>query len=306
MIEANKTYSIDYIDQSGMCTCARCPAKYLFQRQMGLVRTDSKRIALDYGTDMHAAFPHCYEEDRHCIDGAMLAFSQGWDKRDYEGNDSKRNKLCARASLAEFHRLHKPSACPYTFAKFAKHITAPTADIVSENEMPFIVDIGADLLFAGRIDAVVRLSLDGSLWAVDYKTSSEISARYFANFENSAQAIGYSRALNLVSLEQVSGLIVEAVRTSDKKVECQLFYAFVGDKQIELFEQQARKTAHEIIMYNEARLWPQRITGCAPYGMFGQPGYVCEYIDICNTHNWEDMAKFYKKTEPFHPFKLGR
>jgi len=306
MIEVDEEYPIGYIDQSGLCNFARCPAKYLFSRLMGLRMPDSSMIALDYGSDMHAAFPHCYGDDISCVEKATSVFKQSWETRPYGEGDSKRNTLNARASLAEFQRTHKPSACPYKFVEFAKEIRAQTAEVISDNELPFLVDIGADLVFAGRIDAVVRMKGSDDLWALDYKTTSEISQRYFDNFANHPQIVGYSRALSLVMSEKVEGLIIEASRVSAKRVETQWNNIFVNQQQIKMFEDYAKQIASDILLCNTNKTWPQKSTGCATYAMFGQPGRSCEYTDLCLIGDWREMAKYYSKSEPFHPFKISR
>ena len=68
----------------------------------------------------------------------------------------------------------------------------------------------------------------------------------------------------------------------------------------------ANETAEGILHSNINKCWKQKSTGCAPYSTFGQPGFYCEYSDICDADDWEDMARFYKKEKPFHPFKVDR
>ena len=57
------------------------------------------------------------------------------------------------------------------------------------------------------------------MWALDYKTSSEISARYFENFHRCPQAISYALALAMTIGRPVTGFIVEAIRSSKKNRE---------------------------------------------------------------------------------------
>ena len=309
MIKTDERFDINYCDPSSMCAYSRCPAKYLLGRLMGITQPDSNTIAMDFGTDMHAAFPHCYEEDISCIETAITDFSIGWDKRKHGESDKKRTTLKARDSLAEFHRVHKPDVCPYDFIPFAEEIRAETSQAISANELPFVVDIGADLPFAGRIDAVVQMKTGRDKWALDYKTTSEISARYFANFENAPATVGYTLALKTVlcSLaDDVQGLIIEAVRVSPSRAESQSYYAFVNSHQIEMFIENMKYIAEDILKSNEKGEWRQDMAACAPYSMFGQPGRFCEYKDICTIGDWREMVKYYKQSAPFHPFTIER
>jgi len=306
MIEIDKQFQIDYVDPSGICTFSRCPTLYLFERLMGLKLPDDNTMPVDYGTDMHAALPLCYEEDFSCIEKGAAEFRSRWESRKHGFGDKRRNCTRARESLAEFQRTHKPSVCQYEFVQALQNITAPTADRISPNEVPFLVDVGAELPLAGRIDAVVRMKSDNSLWALDYKTASEISARYFANFENCPQAVGYTKALMLIMSEKVDGLIIDAVRVSPSNDECQLHPVFINQHQIKIFDEMVKRIADDILMCNNEKTWPQHFTGCAPYPMFGQPGRVCEYSDICNVGDWREMVEYYERKPPFHPFKIEK
>jgi len=304
MIKTEEQFDITYVDPSSICAFNRCPAKYLFSRLMGLNLPDSSRIALDYGTDMHVAFPFCYEEEDSCVEVAAEMFYKCWAKRSYGNEDPKRNPAKARASLLDFHQHHKPSTCPYDILPIPEGATIKTIDTISPNEMCFLVDIGGPLALAGRIDLPVRMKANGTLWMSDYKTSSEISARYFANFENSPQALGYTLGGSIALGEDVEGLIIEAVRVSPKNVEYQMYHAFINKHQLEIFVEFANDTAKRILRCNEDKSWPQCSTGCAPYAMFGQPGRFCEYRDLCTIGRWQDMVRYYERLVPFHPFKV--
>ena len=80
---------IEYIDPSGLSTASRCPAKWLFSRQIGLKKPDAFVIALDFGTDIHFALPFCYAEDG--LQKAIDAFTHRWNLRKHGQGDKKRN-----------------------------------------------------------------------------------------------------------------------------------------------------------------------------------------------------------------------
>ena len=302
MITVKQRFEINYIDPSSISAFNRCPALYLFSRLMGLKKQDAKTIAMDYGTDMHRAFPHCYNGIAG-LKTAMDEFKLGWNAREYGDDDDKRNRHTAAASLEEF--CNKQEYCPYKILHF--DIAAPTFDRISPNEVPFLIDIGGELSLAGRMDAIVEWRTDNAIWGHDYKTTNEISARYFDNFYNSPQAVGYTLATShIVGGRKVNGLIIEAVRVSKKNVESQIGLIFVREHQIESFIRFANRTSENILRCNEAMEWPKKGTGCAPYAMFGQPGRVCDYKEICDCPDWESMVRYYKKVEPFHPFRMKK
>ncbi len=303
MIKTDEKFEISYCDQSGLCEFSRCPAKYLFSRMMGLVPPNYAPIALDYGTDMHAALPYCYD-GREGLDRACEAFNLGWDKRPHGFSDMKRNKTTARDSLMGFIFNHSIEKCQYEVLKF--DVKATTADIISPNEIPFLIDIGGKLSLAGRIDLPVLHKTTKTIWVDDYKTSSIITENYFKEFHNSPQACSYTLALQMLTNENVLGLMVEAIRTSKSKVENQMSLTFVSNNQIKSFINFANRTTEAILSCNESGTWPKKCTGCAPYAMFGTHGFYCMYKEICDSPDWREMVRFFERQEPFHPFVVRR
>ncbi len=304
MIDTDKVFDIDYCDQSGLCKFSRCPAAYCLSRLLGLESPARMKIALDYGTDMHAALPYCYTGTPEGLDRASKAFNFGWDKRNYSGEDVKRNKTTARDSLMGFAYNHSPTNCQYDILQF--DVKAETADIISPNEIPFLIDIGGKLSFAGRIDLAVEHKATKTIWVDDYKTSSIITENYFKEFHNSPQAVGYTLALSMLTGKDVHGMLVEAIRTSKTKVENQMSLVFVSNQQVKSFINWAKRKSEEILYCNEKKEWPKNPSGCAPYSSFGSHGYYCDYKDICDGADWREMARFFVSNEPFHPFKINR
>ena len=300
MIKVDETFQIDYIDASSLCGVSRCPAKYMFSRLMGLNHPDRQMIALDFGTDMHIAIPYCYKGS-NCADEALMAFNEQWEPRCYDG-DTKRNSERAYAMLSNFAENHSPDICAYKIVNF--DIKIPTEEDLGDNEIPFLIDIGGDLPYAGRLDASVEWRATGDLWALDYKNSSEVSNRYFNNFHNSPQNIGCTMALQHLTGKKVQGMIIEALRVSPKNAENQLVPFYVQEHQIESYIRFVNEQSALIKTYNEMKIWPKRNTGCAPYSTFGSPGYQCDFKDICDCPNWQDGARFFKREKPWHPFEM--
>ena len=143
---AEEKFKIDYIDPSSLSSFSRCPAKYYLSRLKALQKPDRSTIAMDYGTDIHEAVPYCY--DMATLDQAIAIFKERWLKRGHQ-YDKKRNCDSAEALLTQFAADHT-RMCPYE--PLDLQITAPTNTPISKNEVPFLMDIGGSLPFAGRID----------------------------------------------------------------------------------------------------------------------------------------------------------
>lgn len=299
MIKVDEKFDLKYIDPSRFCNIRRCPAMFMLSRLMGLKEQGRTMMAADYGTDMHEALPHCYSMDN--LSKAQEIFKTRWEARNYPFDD-KRNIDNANRTLEEFCGTHSGALCAYKPIKY--NVTVPTTTPLSENELPFLCDIGGPLALAGRIDLPIRWNADGSLWALDYKTSQEVSDRLFRNFEGSPAAIAYTLGLSQIAGERAKGLIIEAIRVSKPRAESQMHMIFIQDHQIDNFILQVNRTAEEIISYNEKQEWPQDYSACASYSQFGMAGFICPFKTICDSPDPSSMFKFYDRAEPWHPFDI--
>lgn len=291
-----------YIDCSGFSCFRRCPVRFLFERLLGLKQAGDLslvNIAPDYGTCIHRALPFAYTDPV----AALEEFKKAWSNYHYEGEDVKRNILRAESMLNNFHRLRSKN-CPYTILSFPG-IKYEAAETISPNEVPFTVDVGATVPFAGRIDAPIRLVATGYLIALDYKTASEISGRFFDCFTLSPQAVGYSAALSLLTNEDVFGFGIEALRVSPTNDEVQIGLIPVSNEAIDSFIVQLQDVSARISDCMACNSWPKNFAGCSPYASHGHPGRLCEYHLLCNQPNWLDALPNYIRTNPFDPFVVS-
>ena len=159
---------------------------------------------------------------------------------------------------------------------------------------------------AGRVDLVIKWKATGDLFCLDYKTASEVSARYFANFKNCPQTVLYTIATEALVGEKCKGMIIEALRSSKVRSETQMNFNYVLDHQKDSFIRMATMASHQIAMFNEKKTWPKHCTGCGSYSMFGSPGRVCPYAFMCNQPDWQRGVHTYKREEPFHPITLPK
>lgn len=311
IIEAEKSYDIDYIDQSGAGKYSQCPARYFFERILGLENQDRDTTAIDYGSDMHIIFPMCYgaknsDEESQLLEKAMAKWRELRLTRILPETDKKHSLEHTEARIMNFIELHAEGVCPYKRVKFP-FSTPDGARVISDNEMPFAIDVGGVLAFAGKLDLAVLLNNTEELFADDYKTASEISGRLWDCFDLNTQAIGYTLALSNISGKKVSGMMIEAVRksTDKRKVETAIHYQYVTDQEIEFFLGYINYIAQSICNYNEEKKWPKILSNCSIYSATGIPSGNCPYKLLCKADDWRSVASFYHKREPFHPFKVN-
>jgi len=301
MPKVENKHIIKYVDSSGLNKFNRCPFSYYLSRLEGYKDPKRDTIALDYGTCMHSSLPHCFNDDTEL---AKQIFADNWQDFGHEGQDKARNLDRAFKSIDAFAEMHSTLMCAYNVVDFESPDVVHK-DNIDKGEVPFLININGSLPLAGRIDMVVRMKEEtNQLWCLDFKTSAEISSRFWNGFHAGTQALAYTLALSVLSDETCVGLIVEAIRTSHVNAESSAGYNFVQSHQLERFIEFANNTSAEIIKCNEEQNWPQKCSGCATYSMFGQPGYYCDYKKVCDSVNWKSVLKYMKKDEPFHPFDM--
>jgi len=262
---------------------------------MGLRWPEEDRIKLDYGTVMHRVLPKMYSGD---ATEAIKLFDSLWAKFPYGETDSKRNTILSHSRIVNFVSNHSDHNRQYDILHF--DFSSPT-ELISENEVPFLIDIGVRLPLAGRIDAIIKLSSTGRKFAYDFKTSSEISPRYFDAFWFSPQALAYTIATKQITGEVIDGLAVEAMRISEKNFENQIGFAYVTDVEINNFLSEISNICVEMETANKLGVYSQRFAMCSSYPGFGIPCGLCEYRLLCSAQDWEPLVRFYKKEKAFDP-----
>ncbi len=298
MIKADKRFDIKFMDGSRLSTIGRCEAKFLFSNLYGFRYPDAPMIPLDYGTVMHRVHPYMFSGN---TTKAIETFNDLWKLYDYGEEDQKRNTALTIARIMNFVQNHTPENCPYDIVHFP--FSTPTK-LISENEVPFLIDIGAIYPFCGRIDMIVYHKLLKSTFAYDFKTSAEISPRYFEGFWHSNQAVGYTIATEQLSGKKVEGIIYEAMRISKSNFENQIGFVYVSETNKRTFIEEAKLTCARVEAANESKVWRQCTSLCSSYSAFGFPSRVCEYKLLCDSPDWRTAARFYERKKPFDPLDL--
>ena len=78
------------------------------------------------------------------------------------------------------------------------------ADTVVQPEVSFSTEVAPNIIFNGRIDAVVRLQ-DGSLAIIEDKTTSRLGDTFFTRLKGSSQILWYLWVANKMGLFEIEG-----------------------------------------------------------------------------------------------------
>lgn len=277
----------DHISPSSLSTFARCPRRFFYRNSCGLVRPGLVP-AMKFGEALHHAMPFAQRDD---IEKALVAFDEIWD----EGlADRKRSRGTAERLLRTFisarrgslYILQPPLPVPETTEK------------ISFDEVPFAVDIGLPVPLVGRIDAVVTHRDTGEPFGLEYKTTSEFSQRFFEGFLINPQITIYTLALNLLSGTDYHGVILEAFQVAIGSCKIQAFPIRVSTKLLKDTVSWCKKLWEGIQEGETKENWPLNIAACSPYASFGQPGYTCEYLPLCQVEDWTALVGLFEREEP--------
>jgi len=302
-IVSDTVHEIKYVDQSSLCTFERCPAKYFFSRILGLSPHNDNMLAANYGTCIHAAMPFCHSAD---LGGALKAFETDWARFGHGEDNAERNRGRAFDTITTAIATRSGKTAPYTPVSYDTIPIPEGAERFSKNEIPFAIDIGASLPALGRIDAIVKWHQDGDrLWPLDYKTSAEISTRWFDSFNFSPQSCLYTLAASHVIGLDAKGIIIEAIRTSKVTTELCFKPIFVYKSQISDFVNWACWKVDEMLAMNDSKTWYKKPTGCSAYPCHYCASHYCDYKPLCEVPDYHTMLNLYKTSEPFHPFKVA-
>ena len=314
---ANATYQKrKWITITELSNFARCPRRFFYKVGLGL-RDVGPVAPLVFGEAIHKALPKVLEDDS--VESGLDAFLSLWDE---SVSDEKRNTSRARAMLKDFLALRRPPKSIYNLL----HPPGGLIDISdrsSDWEIPFAIDIGLDIPLCGRIDGWAKHRDCNEKYAVEFKTSSEVSTRLFKGFETNPQIIGYATVLRVMG-EDVKGTILDVLRVSNVRTETQSHLISVSSQMSDSFLKWANYIGSSILSCEElaekmakeegtsdpnlddsslADSWPQQWSGCNPYAMFGMPGRTCEYTPLCKVQDWTSLTSIYE-TGRHIPFTL--
>lgn len=288
---------VDHLSPSCAMVIARCRRRWFYKYGCRLREPGPPHVALLFGEAIHHAIPHALDGD---LKKAEEVFREKWG--DTEG-DRKRNPGRARVMLQSFAEAHKPGQSIYNV------IPPPKAgwkgmQKYSKNELPFAVDIGLDLMVVGRIDAVGEHRDTGDVFAIEYKTSSEVSTRYMSAWSMSPQVLTYTLALAMeMRGREVKGCFLEALQVAIQKVETLCIPVYVEESHLRDLVNWYGEQRAKITVCEQHGVWPKNIAMCNPYSCFGLPGYNCEYQKLCLEEDWTDLREMYEVEEK-RPFSL--
>lgn len=289
-----------YFGITELCQFARCPRKFMLSvgcRLTSSAAGEDGHIALKFGEAIHAGLPFAFFGD---LEESLRRFMFVW--KDRVGDD-KRNIQRAIAMFSQYHDARRDNRSIYQIISPPNGLLKIT-NAISEYEVPYAIDIGLSVPIMSRVDFICQHRDTGELFGGEFKTSSEVSARFFDSFTFNPQICAATLALRAYKLA-CKGTIVEAIRVSKTNAECMCSPYYVTDSMLQDFITWAHWIGGQILACERAMYFPKNIAACTPYPEFGQPGYQCEYMPMCLAENWLTLRDAYSvRAERPMPFDL--
>jgi hypothetical protein len=197
--------------------------------------------------------------------------------------------------ILDFFEGHSPDRAMYEMVE--RPVLAARVATESPWEIPFALDIGLELPLVGYVDGLVKHRNTGELWALEWKTTSEDSARFLDGFRMNPQAVGYALALKMMGVE-VQGTIVESLLVSKVKSATLANPIVVGDQLMEEFVKWARWKGEQLLASVKTGYFPKDLSHCNTYPCFGMAGFTCDHQPLCLVGDgWEDVAELMPRTK---------
>lgn len=289
----------EWIDSSSLTRFVRCPRMFFYQYGCGLAE-EEEHPALTYGSGLHAAIPYLHRGD---LDEAMMAFEEVWGDKD-DLADPKRNTKLATRLMESYMQSHSGGRSIYEIVPPPDQ-RLEIDDGISDDEIPFAIDVGLPIPLIGRIDACGRHRDTGDIYAVEYKTTSFLGTNFFMSFEYNTQILAYTLALSTMTDKPVKGAIVEGLQVAKTKCEVMSHPVTIEDWKLREFIGWMKRKVGLMLGCEASGEWPKSPCGCSSFSMFGGlPSFPCPFMSLC--HQVEDwtVLKGLFRVDHWKPFKM--
>ena len=219
-----------FVDNSGwiepISTCGRATA---FRNLYGRIAAGEK-AALNFGSAIHLALEYRYRNyvnrsvGQAYYDHIALMLTQFFEQHPTSADDWRTLNFAMeiikhyskRFEVEEFNQLadvegkplvELPFACPMFFYDLRSGETRDFAGDYSRAEGEILV------IYSGRIDLPV--SIEGNIYVLDFKTSSQLGSSFFDGKRMSSQPRGYAWAFGRTTGLPVHGYIIRGIRNKE-------------------------------------------------------------------------------------------
>ena len=188
------------VDNSTLSSLATCGTQAFMQYALNLRAPVGTNLPAEAGSGIHAAI-EAYFKTNSRIDAFVAleeyyghiadAYAQPGDRLSYENIEK---------CLTGWFDKYGPGELPY--------VVEP-----GTVEVPFALPLTKEVVYAGRIDALVRPRGGTGLWLLDTKSTGNPDKKFKAQFKIGSQMSGYYWAAQQLFKEDIEGIYINVVHT---------------------------------------------------------------------------------------------
>lgn len=265
-----------WLSYSSLIEASRCPRLFQLSTGMRLTPVGGPHPALLFGEAMHKALGTFHiTQDFY---KSLSAFETVWDE---SFADDKRNIDTAAKLLGQYAKQRTGPLSPF---RILPPPTGPgviqTSEHVSDLEVPFAVDLGLDVPFAGKIDGI-GVDRQGEPCIIEFKTASQVGNTLTSAFKLNLQILLYAVAARTITGQNIRKAYVEILQVAKTKQDIICLPVTLMDHHLEGAIKWARYWGSFILHCEQTNNFPQDFSGCHPYSQFGMPGFACKFHDLC-------------------------
>lgn len=300
------------LDNSKRSQFVTCDKKYYYSYVRNL-RPNQGSSALRYGIIWHSgkdAFYNYIKENGWVHDGGAFKAAVKAAKTSWEEESAKQSFYDDYRTLENYvqsliaytgHFSHDEGMLKVIETEKPFKLSMPLSK-EEEKNFPRLAKEG--LAFTGKIDALI--SLNGRLWLMEQKTTSQALSMQKRRLHRSPQLIGYAYAgLRLNPIDPPEGGLVALHHLLSRKSKVTGEYGKVKidfervpqiytDRDLESWRLSFLSTAEDILRNTERNIWPVKLDNCYQYGR-------CSFAPLCeqNAPLGEEILEGFYEEEPW-------
>lgn len=309
-----------FIDNSGFMEGVSTCSRYLQYKTLNLRVSAGEKSALNFGSAIHLALEHRYRHyknqpvDQKYYDDVANLLTKFFEEHPTPGDDWRSLNFCMemvrkyneKYESEEFNLLVDDKGEVMVELAFALPLfeyRGPACPTIIEGGLTKHAPI--PVIYTGRID--LPISLEGSIYVMDHKTSSQLGGQFWKEMKMTAQMRGYVWAFQELTGKKVSGFMVNGLRTKEvpKYVESGKTYSRGGKSstaeswwgetfqrerfilkpgEIDEWKRNTIDLVEEFFFHYFRDYMPLKTKWCNIYGQ-------CPYYDVCTLAE-EDRGMF--------------
>lgn len=301
----------EFFSISTLVSFRRCARLYFYSYMCDLKQA-REHPALRFGAAIHAALPELsVGEPTTRLSRSLERFKAAWGDGDAEYVDEKRNSFNANRILLSYSLAGGIGGGLFELVDPPTQHALKMGVDTSPWEVPFGYYLGdLPVPIIGRVDGIVRHRQTGELYALERKTASRQSTMLLDNFRRNPQSMGYPYALRLMGIPVV-GTVMETIGVpnpgktarANPKYETTVTTIPIPQHFLDEFALWAYETGQEILARFQTKNMPKDSSACASYSQFGEPGFPCKYMNLCEPEDWTILKPTFK-IDPYDPFEV--